>query len=539
MSSESTGAVYTSATQTLSSDAVTRNPSDGELLKLFSDRRNRSAEASFATLMERHGPMVLRVCQQMLGDSDDALDAFQATFLVLVQKADSVRKRDSVASWLHGVARRVALRAKADAARRREHERRRAVMAPESVRDTVEDRPEIHDEIARLPEKYREPVVLCYLEGLSVEVAARRLKCPEGTVLSRLARARDRLRLGLTRRGLALPAVFIAGGLVPRSAAALPPALLETTAQAAMRFASGQGVASAAAVALAKSTLRAMLITKLTLAASVMTVGVAVGTAWGLHRHGKAPAAPVKQLDEDSDDSTEQRVSVHRPGNTPPTPQAAPSVKHVDEAWDDSTEQRVINLKNLGLALHNYHDANGRFPPQGIVGRNGQPLLSWRVAVLPFLGHRELYARFRLDEPWDSPHNKALIPTMPRCYAGIGLGKSAAGSTYYQVIAGPGTVFEGAQQVASSDISDGMSDTVAVVEAEEPVLWTKPEDLPFASDKPLPRLGGLSADGFLALFCNGEVRFVKKGISEAKLRSVITRSGREPVSAAEVGDVSR
>lgn len=511
MSSELTGAVYASEPQTLSSDAVIRNSSDGQLLKLFSERRDRSAEASFATLMERHGPMVFRVCQQILGDSDDALDTFQATFLVLVQKADSVRKRDSVASWLHGVARRVALRAKADAARRREHERRRAVMAPESVRDTAEDRPEIHDEIARLPEKYREPVVLCYLEGLSVEVAARRLRCPEGTVLSRLARARDRLRLGLTRRGLALPAVFIAAGLAPRSVAALPAALLETTVQAAMRFAAGQGVASAAAVALARGTLRTMLMTKLKLAASVMAVGVAAGTAWSLHRLGNAPAVP----------------------------QAAPAAKQVDQTLDDSPEQRVTNLKHIGLALSVYHDANGRFPRQAIVGRDGRPLLSWRVAILPFLGHRELYARFRLDEPWDSPHNKALIPMMPQNYAPVGVGNSGEGLTYYRVFTGPGTVFEDAQGVPSSEIRDGMSETVAIVEAAKPVLWTKPEDLPYAPGEPLPQLGALSGDGFFALFCNFEVRFVKRGVSETKLRAVITRDGHEPVTAADVGEVAR
>jgi hypothetical protein len=100
-------------------------------------------------------------------------------------------------------------------------------------------------------------------------------------------------------------------------------------------------------------------------------------------------------------------------------------------------------------------------------------------------------------------------------------------------------VFDGVQGVAFSEIRDGMSETVAVVEAGEPVLWTKPEDLPYAPDQPLPRLGGLSPDGFLALFCNGEVRFVKTGISETKLRAAITRNGRESVRARDVGEVAR
>ena len=319
------------------------------------------------------------------------------------------------------------------------------------------------------------------------------------------------MRAGLTRRGLALPAVFLAAGFGPQSAAAIPATLVETTAQAAMQFAAGEGVASAAAVGLAKATLWAMLTTKLTLAASLMTVVVAVGTAWGVYRLSNAPAAPQAKL----------------------------SAMQVDQAWDNSIEQRVTNLKALGVALHDYHDAHGRFPPQAIVGRDGQPLLSWRVAILPFLAERELYARFKLDEAWDSPHNKALIPMMPRIYAAVGMGRSAEGSTYYQAIAGPGAVFDGAQGVASSDIRDGMSETVAVVETGEPVLWTKPEDFRYASDKPLPRPGGLSSDGFLALFFNGEVRFVKKGFDEAKLRGVLTRNGRESVRAADVGELAR
>ena len=250
-------------------------------------------------------------------------------------------------------------------------------MVAESVRNRAEDRPEIHDEIARLPEKYREPIVLCYLEGLSVEVAAQSLGCPEGTVLSRLARARERLRRGLTRRGLALPAVFMAAGLTPRSAAALPPgsSRRQHRPRCGSRLARGWLPQPRA---LAKGTLRAMLMTKSTLAASVMTVGVAAGTAW----------------------------VVHRPVNVPPAPQPVPSAIQVNRAWYDSTEQRVANLKALGVALHDFHDASGRLPPQAIVGKEGQPLLSWRVAVLPFLAQRELYARFRLDEPWNSPHNK-------------------------------------------------------------------------------------------------------------------------------------
>src|SRR5262249_6928081 len=154
----------------------------------------------------RHGPMVLGVCRQVLRDADDAQDAFQATFLVLARRAGSVRKADSVASWLHGVALRIAVRAKVEAARRRAHERpsaARRVPWPADDRGPPGSWSALREEIDRLRGHSREPVVLCSLEGLSPEGAALRIGCPGGTVLSRLSRARERIRERLVRRGLA------------------------------------------------------------------------------------------------------------------------------------------------------------------------------------------------------------------------------------------------------------------------------------------------------------------------------------------------
>src|SRR5262249_32293770 len=155
---------------------------DGQLIQRFLGARDATARAIFSVLVERHGPMVLRVCRQVLGDSHDAEDAFQATFLVLARKASAVRKADSVASWLHGVALRVASRVLADASRRRVVERRGGAPRT-SERPRVETGrdawPELHEEIARLPERYREAVVLCYFEGLSTEAVALRLGCPK------------------------------------------------------------------------------------------------------------------------------------------------------------------------------------------------------------------------------------------------------------------------------------------------------------------------------------------------------------------------
>jgi RNA polymerase sigma-70 factor (ECF subfamily) len=259
------------------------NLTDGELLEQFLAGREDMAEAVFTALVERHGPMVLRVCRQVLGDVHDAQDAFQATFLVLVRDAGSVRNRDSVASWLHGVALRVAKRAKSGAARRRAHERRAAV--PESIRDAdrPERWPELHEEIARLPEKYRAAVVLCYLEGLTTEAAAHRLGCPQGTVMSRLSRARDQLHGRLTRRGVAGPAGLLALGLAPKEApAGVSAALANLTIQAALKSAGGRvstGVVSAPVATMTNAISRSIFMIRSTMTvAALATLGVvAVG----------------------------------------------------------------------------------------------------------------------------------------------------------------------------------------------------------------------------------------------------------------------
>jgi RNA polymerase sigma factor (sigma-70 family) len=213
---------------------------DALLLERFVDQWD---QAAFRDLVTRHGPMVLGVCRRILGDPHAAEDAFQATFLLLARKAGSVRKRESVGPWLYGVARRVALEARGDAARRRPPAR------PDAEEPGVEDRDglerdelhaALHEELGRLPEEYRAPLVLCYLEGLTHEAAARRLGWPLGTVRTRIARGRDRLGGRLVRRGLAPAAVLLALGLLSETAVAVPARLVEATVRAAARVAAGE-----------------------------------------------------------------------------------------------------------------------------------------------------------------------------------------------------------------------------------------------------------------------------------------------------------
>ena len=206
MADELTGTGLARQLDVLLQVGVIGDRADPELIRQYLLASDAVKQAAFAALVARHSLMVTRVCRQVLGASNDAQDAFQATFLILARRAGSIRQPEALASWLHGVALRVATRARADSARRLVHERRWGAVqvgASTGGEDSFESWPGLHAEIARLPERYREPVVLHYLEGLTVEATAARIGCPRGTILSRLARARDRLKGRLTRRGLA------------------------------------------------------------------------------------------------------------------------------------------------------------------------------------------------------------------------------------------------------------------------------------------------------------------------------------------------
>jgi RNA polymerase sigma factor (sigma-70 family) len=280
---------------------VAGNLPDGELLDRFLAGGGKGAEGAFEALVARHGPMVLDVCSNVLRDPHDAQDAFQAAFLVLASRAGSIRRREAVGGWLLGVARRVALQSRTDLARRRAYEGRAAEMRAELQPDRAESWPELHEEIGRLPERFREPVVLCYLEGLSTDAAAARLGCPKGTVLSRLSRARERLHGRLIRRGLAPSTGLLFVGTTPE---AIPAGMLSATVRASLCFtkqpAIAAGLSSAAAVSLARGVIYAMMISKLKmLGAAVLICSLAIGglRAIGMHIDGARAARGNQNTD--------------------------------------------------------------------------------------------------------------------------------------------------------------------------------------------------------------------------------------------------
>jgi hypothetical protein len=201
------------------------------------------------------------------------------------------------------------------------------------------------------------------------------------------------------------------------------------------------------------------------------------------------------------------------------------------------TEYRLAanNLKQAALAMQNFHDSFGALPAAGITDKAGKPLLSWRVALLPYLEQGELYKQFKLDEPWDSDHNKKLLEKMPRIYAPPRGKTKEPYTTYMQVFTGPDTPFDPARATRGpaslgarlSQFADGTSNTLLVVEAGEAVPWTKPDDVVYDAKKAVPKLGGVFADGFHAAVADGSVWFFKKSLDPAALRALISPNGGE------------
>jgi RNA polymerase sigma factor (sigma-70 family) len=308
---------------------------DAELLRGFVRRRD---EAAFAALVQRHGPTVLTACRRVLRNEHDAEDAFQATFLVLARKAGSVGRPELLGNWLYGVAFRVAMKARSEAARRRAKE---AVARSKPFDDGPDAAawsdvaPVLDEEVNRLPERYRLPFVLCHLQGKTNDEAARLLGCPKGTVLSRLSTAREKLRSRLVRRGVVLSAALVT---------AAPSLLMGSTVQAALAGAAGQstaGLVPARAARWAEGVMRAMLLSKVKVVAVVLVVLVAVATGFGVMTH-RGPEAVASD--------TTREPNPKEPPMAPPTeaaentPQLIKNARVMDVLVDLDAEKGTITF---------------------------------------------------------------------------------------------------------------------------------------------------------------------------------------------------
>jgi RNA polymerase sigma factor (sigma-70 family) len=271
-----------------------RDQTDRQLLQRFAALHD---EAAFALLVERHGGLVWGVCRRLLRQEQDAEDAFQAAFLVLARKAASIPWRDDVGNWLYAVALRVARRAQTRGRHQRLLEQEAAAMPAREVPDDsgrAELAAVVHEEVSRLPDKYRRPVILCCLQGKTYGEAARLLGWPEGTVSGRLARARELLQRRLTRRGLAVSGAGLAFALVPATGLAAPAALVSRTIQASLAFAAGPGEIAGPAAALAEGVIRTMSLTTRLKTAGMALLALALvgaGVTALVHADGSEPPA--------------------------------------------------------------------------------------------------------------------------------------------------------------------------------------------------------------------------------------------------------
>src|SRR5579862_2150997 len=333
-----------------------RDLPDGLLMEQFAAARD---QAAFSALVHRHGPMVLGVCQRVLGDVHLAEDAFQAVFLVLVRRAASLG-RQPVGGWLYAVAHRIAAKARRQTAVRRGLERRSSPVESAEPLDEVtwqELRGVLDDEIALMPEKYRTPIVLCYFQGKSHQQAAKELGWPKRSLTSRLERGRELLREKLIRRGITLSAGALAAALSEKVGGTVLGAMLAIkTVKAAMSVAAGKGVAgcvSAAAVKLAEEAVAGMVGVKAKAIVLVVTLGLAVGSAGVAGYGGWHGGSQVKNIP----DTQAQPFRVDQAGN-----KAAPALDNHGDPLPSGAVARLgtVRFRHEGVARKLVFSPDGR-----------------------------------------------------------------------------------------------------------------------------------------------------------------------------------
>lgn len=413
---------------------------DADLLRRFAATHDESA---FELLVRRHADLVWKVCRGVLRHDHDAEDAFQATFLALARRAETIRT-PCAAGWLQRVAVHAALKQKAKSARfSRVELPDRTVAAPDPELAAI-----VHEELANLPEAFRLPVLLCDLEGHTHAEAAKQLGWPIGTVSGRLSRARERLRERLTRRGMA--PVLVVGSLAASSGAI----------RAAVAVGVGTLPAPSGVLALTTEVLFTMQTAKRNLIGIVMALmlGVAGGSTLVAVGQVDTPAPVTKAA---------------------PPAQAKPAAPNKVERLAGPKERALSqrNLRALAQAIQAYHLDKGHLPTDILDAKTKKPLLSWRVAILPYIEQRNVHKLIKLDESWDSETNKQMGLVRIKLFsAGLDGRGDELPMTYVKRFTGANTLHRPGTDVDVSKTPDGRPMTLLVAEVGDPVPWMKPGD---------------------------------------------------------------
>ncbi len=377
--------------------------SDARLLERFMTNED---DAAFAALVSRHGALVLNTCQAVLKDPNSASDAFQATFVLLFRKAASIRGRDALGAWLHRVAYRTALQVRAEAARRRDVEKVAGTMRPTATREIDDLGAILHEEVERLPERLRRPVVLCYLEGLTRDQAADYLRCTEGTVRGRLARGRELLRQRLGRRGIALAVPSMASASIPEN-------LVATTVRAAAGGASGSVTAIVAAAARGSAAARLAAVVGLVLGAGLAASAIAY---WNTPPDGPAKVRtaaraaapqPTPVATRPTDDGRTMPIAgriLDLEGR--PIAGASIKVQHVEPPRDGKLDAWIDEFQRLGkLPVYGIVWAVGASPPGPLFSVTTGPDGRFRIEGL----RREAYVVATVAGPGIQTTNVAIM----------------------------------------------------------------------------------------------------------------------------------
>ena len=532
-------------------------PDDATLWERFVQSNEKEA---FEVLLHRHGSMVLACAHRILSDRSEAEDVFQATFLTLARSKNRIREPKALASWLYKTAYRFAIKSRA--------RHRPLQMLPEEAISSAVVEEEVawrevklmlDEELQRLPERLRSPLILCYLCGLTRDEAARQLDCSFDILKRRLEEGRKILRLRLERRGITGAGLALAV-LSPQALQAMV-ALPLVEACLVLIFTPEITIpATIASLTLTTTTVTKGLIMKSVLA-TLFCVSLGI---WGYTEVGNSLEPQTKKNPPKEEAPIPKEL-------TPAKEAPAVEVEFRRADWEQRRRSQE-NLKQIMLAIHHYSDTT-KFLPSDLLDQADKPLLSWRVAILPYLGkeYEALYKQFKLDEPWDSEHNFKLLAKMPTVYR-VGIEAKDSSHTYYQAFAGPDTPLhpqptpaimggEGGPPMMGSapsglgnpgaappigpgppmgsggssaparikriglmNVTDGTSNTIGVVEAGPSVAWTKPADLPFDPSKPLTKLSGPFSNALHVAMLDGSTHALKRGIDEKVMRHLITMS---------------